>query len=142
MQKLFREHYAERRLASTTGTFRDLPTNRKSFFDEIATMKPEGWTPGTLDAIATSASAGGRFVIKAVNYTDQPNTLLVKFTGASAPEKASATLHTITAAPNTKASIEQPAIIAPVSRPFQYAKDLAIDLAPHTVAVLEIRASI
>ncbi len=142
VQKLFREHYAERRLASTTGTFRDLPNNRKSFFDEIATMKPEGWTPGTLDAIATTdGTGGGRFVIKAVNYSDQPNTLLVKFTGARAPEKADATLHTITAAPKTKASIEQPAIIAPVSRPFNYAKDLTIDLAPHTVAVLEIRPS-
>ena len=140
VQKLFCEHYAERRLASSTGTFRDLPTNRKSFFDEIATMKPEGWTPGTLDAIAT-ASAGGRFVIKAVNYTSRPNTLLVKFTGAGAPEKAAATLHTITAAPETKASIEQPAIIATVARPFNYAKDLTIDLAPHTVAVLEIRPS-
>ena len=103
-------------------------------------MKPEGWTPCTLDAIAT-ASTGGRFVIKAVNYTGQPNTLLVKFTGAQAPERAAATLHTITAAPETKASIEHPAIIAPVSRPFSYAKDLTIDPAPHTVAVLEIRAS-
>lgn len=139
VQKLFRQHYAERRLASTTGTFRDLP-NRKTFFDEIATMKPEGWTPGTLDAIAT-ASADGRIVIKAVNYSDRPHSLLVKLAGAKVPEKASATLHTIAATPTTKASIEQPAIIAPVSRPFAYAKDLTIDLAPHSVVVLEIRAS-
>jgi alpha-L-arabinofuranosidase len=44
VEKLFRAHYAERRLASTSGVFRDI-ADRKTFFDEIATMKPEGWRP-------------------------------------------------------------------------------------------------
>ena len=98
VQELFRQHYAERRLASASGTFRDLP-NRKVFFDEISTMKPEGWTPGIMNAIATASADGRRMVIKAVNYTAEPQTLLVKITGARAPEKAVATLHTITAPP-------------------------------------------
>jgi alpha-L-arabinofuranosidase len=139
VQKLSREHYAERCLAATSGTFRDRP-NRKSFVDEIATMAPERWTPATLDAIAT-ASADGRIVIKAVNYSDRPHTLLVRLAGSGAPEKGAATLQTITAAPQTRASIEHPAVISPVSRPFPYAKDRAIELAPHSVAVLEIRAA-
>ena len=140
VQKLFRQYYAERRLASTSGTFADI-RDRKSFFDEISTMKPEGWTPGAIDAIATASADGRRIVIKAVNYTDRPNTLLVKLVGARVPQKAVATLHTITAVPKTQASLENPAIIAPVSRAFDYTKDLALELAPHSVAVLEIRSS-
>ena len=31
-------------------------------------MKPEDWTPGTVDAIATGSEDGRRIVIKAVNY--------------------------------------------------------------------------
>ena len=45
-------------------------------------------------------------VIKAVNYTAGPQTLLVKITGGRAPEKAVATLHTITAAAKATASLE------------------------------------
>ena len=52
VEKLFRQHYAERYLASTSGTFRDIP-NRATFFNDIATMRPEDWMPGTVDAIAT-----------------------------------------------------------------------------------------
>ena len=138
VQKLFREHYAERRLASTSGTFSDL-ANRKTFFDEISTMKPEGWTPGTVDAIATASADGRRIVIKAVNYSGRLNTLLVKLIGAAAPEKASATLHTIAAQPKTTATLAEPAAVAPVSRPFNYSRDFAITLEPYSVAVLEIR---
>src|SRR5579871_6156154 len=54
VEKLFREHYADRYLASTSGTFADIP-NREDFFKEIATMKPEGWLPGTVDAIASAS---------------------------------------------------------------------------------------
>lgn len=139
-EKLFREHYAERRLASTSGTFRDLPS-RKAFFDQISTMKPEGWTPGTIDAIATASSDGRRIVIKAVNYSAEPNTLLVKLTGARAPEKAVATLHTITAVANATASLERPDRIAPATRVIEYSRDLMLDLAPFTVMVLEIRSA-
>ena len=67
VEKLFREHYAERYLASASGTFRDIP-DRETFFDEISTMKPEDWLPGTVDAIATASADGRRIVIKAVNY--------------------------------------------------------------------------
>jgi alpha-N-arabinofuranosidase len=142
VEKLFREHYAERRLASTSGTFRDLaPAARKSFFDEMSTMKPEGWTPGTVDAIATASADGRRIVIKAVDYAAGPNTLLVRLAGAKVPAKAVARPHSVTAEPKTLPSIENPAVIAPVSREFQYSKDLTLDLAPFTVAVLEIRAS-
>jgi alpha-N-arabinofuranosidase len=40
VEKLFREHYAEKQFASTTGTFRDIP-NRNIFFEDISQMKPE-----------------------------------------------------------------------------------------------------
>jgi alpha-N-arabinofuranosidase len=139
-EKLFRQHYAERHLASTSGTFRDLP-NRKEVFDEISSMKPEGWTPGTIDAIATASADGRRIVIKAVNYAAGPNTLLVKLTGALVPEKAAATLHTITAAPKARASLERPDMIAPATREINYSKNLRLDLAPFTVIVLEIRSA-
>lgn len=140
VEKLFRQHYAERRIASASGTFRDLP-NRKTFFEEISTMKPEGWTPGTIDAIATSSADGGRIVIKAVNYAAQPTTLLVKLAGAAAPQKAIATLHTITAPPKAMASLERPDRIAPITTTIGYSKDLTLDLAAFTVVVLEIRSA-
>src|SRR5947199_3616603 len=77
VEKLFRAHYAERYLASTSGTFRDAP-DRGAFFNEIATMKPEGWQPGTVEAIATGSADGRRIVIKAVNYEARRNALLVR----------------------------------------------------------------
>lgn len=137
--KLFREHYAERYLASATGTVRDT-ADRKTFFQEIATMKPEEWQQGTVDAIATASADGRRIVIKAVNYEGRRNTLLVRLQGARAPEKASARLHTITAGLTAKASLERPDAIRPVIRTIEYAKDLAVDLEPYTVAVVDIRA--
>jgi alpha-N-arabinofuranosidase len=138
VEKLFREHYAERYLASTSGTVRDLPT-RKTFFDEIATMKPESWRPGTVDAIATASADARRIVIKAVNYEPTRNTLLVRLQGTKVPENAAATLHTISAGLRDAASLEHPDALAPVSRPITYGTDLTVDLAPHTVAVVEIR---
>lgn len=138
VQRLFREHYAERYLAATTGTFRDIPT-RKTFFDDIATMKPESWRPGTVDAIATASGDSRRIVIKAVNYEANPNTLLVRLQGANVPEKAVATLHTISARLKDVASLEHPNAIAPVSRSVPYSKELAIELPAHTVALMEIR---
>ena len=139
VEKLFREHYAERYLASTSGTFRDIP-DRETFFKEIATMKPEDWRPGTVDAIATASADGRRIVIKAVNYEAERNTLLVRLQGAGVPEKAVARLHTISAGLTDSASLERPDAIAPVSRTLDYAKDLTVDLDPYTVAVVEIRA--
>jgi alpha-N-arabinofuranosidase len=139
VEKLFRHHYAERRLASTSGAFRDIP-NRATFFKEIATMRPEGWIPGVVDAIATASADGRRIVIKAVNYAAERNTLLVRLQGAGVPEKAIASLHTLTAGLTDSASLEHPDAIKPVSRALHYAKDLTVDLDPYTVAVVEIRA--
>ncbi len=139
VEKLFREHYAERYLASTSGTFRDIP-NRGNFFNQIATMRPEDWRPGTVDAIATKSADGRRIVIKAVNYEATRNTLLVRLQGAGAPEKAVAKMYTLSAGLTDSASMEKPNAIAPVSRTLNYAKDLAVDLDPYTVAVVEIQA--
>ncbi len=139
VERLFREHYAERRFASTSGTFRDI-SNRGAFFKEIATMKPEDWRPGTVDAIATGSADGRRIVIKAVNYEARRNTLLVQLQGARVPERAVATLRTIAAGLKDCASLEHPNAITPVSRPLKYAKDLAVELDPYSVAVVEIRA--
>ncbi len=103
-------------------------------------MKPESWRPGTVDAIATASADARRVVIKAVNYESTGNTLLVRLQGARVPAKATATLHTISAGLRDAASLERPDAIAPVSRPITSATDLTVDLAPHTVAVVEIRA--
>uniref|UniRef100_Q026H9 non-reducing end alpha-L-arabinofuranosidase n=1 Tax=Solibacter usitatus (strain Ellin6076) TaxID=234267 RepID=Q026H9_SOLUE len=139
VEKLFREHYAERRLASTSGAFRDVP-DRRHFFDEISTMRPDDWMPGTVDAIATGSADGRRIVIKAVNYGAERTALLMRLQGATVPGKAVATLHTISAGLTDSASLDRPNAIAPVSRAVAYAKDLTVDLDPYTVAVLEIRA--
>lgn len=137
VEKLFRAHYAERYLASATGTFRDL-ADRGAYFRGIATMRPEDWAPGTVDAIATRSADGRRIVIKAVNYEGRRNTLLVRLEGTAVPENAVARLHTISAKPTEAASLERPDAIRPVSRALDYAKDLAVELEPYTVAVVEI----
>jgi alpha-N-arabinofuranosidase len=138
VEKLFREHYAERLLASAAGSFADLP-DRKRFFSQISTMKPEEWMPG-VDAIATASADGRRIVIKAVNYRPERTSLLVQLQGAHAPENAVVSLHTVSAGLMDSASLEHPNAIAPVSRTLNYARDLAVDLDPYTVAVVEIRA--
>jgi alpha-N-arabinofuranosidase len=138
VEKLFREHYAERRLASASGTFRDIP-DRRRFFDQISTMKPESWQPGSVDAIATASADGRRIVVKIVNYQGERNALFVRLQGAKVPARASATLHTITAGPSDAASLRHPDTIAPASRPFNYATEFSLTLDPYTVAVLEIR---
>ena len=63
----------------------------------------------------------------------------MRLQGAGVPEKAVATLHTISAGLKDSASLEHPDAIAPVSRTLSYAKDLTVDLEPYTVAVLEIQ---
>ena len=139
VEKLFREHYAERYLTSTSGTFRDLP-NRRSFFDDISQMKPEAWQPGTVDAIATSSTDRRRIVIKAVNYDGVAHTTLVRLQGSRAPADATVTRFAVSAKPNDTATLEQPNRIAPVMTSMAYAKDLTIDLPPYSVAVVEIAA--
>ena len=139
VEKLFREHYAERCLASATGAFDDVP-DRKLLFDKISTAIPAEWLRGSVDALATASADGRRIVIKAVNYQARRNTLLVRLQGAGVPEKAGAKLHTITAGLTDSASLEHPDAIFPVSSPLNYAKDFSVDLEPYTVAVVEIQA--
>ena len=140
VEKLFREHFAETYLASTSGTFRDIG-NRASFFADISQMKPEGWQPGTVDAIATASADGRRVVVKAVNYSGTPNALLIHLQGSRVPAAATVTVYTITAGLHAAASLEQPDRIRPVERRHEgYSPDLTIDLQPYTVAVIEILA--
>ncbi|MEP6756523.1 MAG: alpha-N-arabinofuranosidase [Chthonomonadales bacterium] len=139
VEKLFREHYAERYLASATGAAHDVP-DRKLLFDKISTFIPTGWEPGAIDAIATASADGRRIVVKAVNYRGERNTLLVRLQGHGIPAKATAQLHTITAGLMDSASLAHPNAIAPISQPFNYAKDFSVELEPYTVAVVEIRA--
>jgi alpha-N-arabinofuranosidase len=140
VEKLFRDHYAERRYGSTTGTFRDIE-DRSEFFDDISRMKPEDWTPGTVDAIATGSADGTRIVVKAVNYDEIRHTLLTRLQGSGVPESAEVTIHTITAGLTDAASLQQPDRIQPVERAMPYARDLTIELEPYTVAVVEISAN-
>ena len=140
VEKLFREHYAERFLASTTGTYHDL-ADRKQFFGQISTMKPEQWQPGSVDAIATAGADGRRIVIKAVNYRPRKHTVLLRLQGSSVPSKATVTLHTVSAGLTAAASLENPDAIAVASRELQYAKDFALELEPYAIAVVEIRAA-
>jgi alpha-N-arabinofuranosidase len=138
VEKLFRDHYAERYLASATGSIRDVP-DRSRLFDKISTLIPEEWVPGSMDAIATMSTDGRRIIIKAVNYTAHRNTVLVRLQGSQAPTKAVATLHTISAGLTASASLEHPDAIAPKTRTIAYSKDFSVDLEPYTVAVAEIR---
>jgi alpha-N-arabinofuranosidase len=137
--KLFREHFAGTYLASTSGTFHDI-VDRASFFTDISQMKPEGWQPGTVDAIATASADGRRIVVKAVNYSGGANTLLVHLQGSRVPAAATVTVYTITAGPRDAASLESPDRIKPVESRRGYSRDLTIDLDPYTVAVIEISA--
>lgn len=139
VEKLFREHYAERYLGSAMGTVHDVP-DRKALLDKISTSIPTEWLQSSVDAIATASADGRRIVIKAVNYHGEKSTLLVRVEGANAPNKASATLHTITAQLTSTPSFENPDAIPKVSRSFEYARDLVLELEPYTVAVLEILA--
>lgn len=139
VEKLFRAHYAPQRLAWTSGTFRDLP-NRRSFFDDIAQMKPEHWRPGTVDVIATDTPDGRRLVIKAVNYEGRRNTLLARLQGSALPGNAEVRIYTLQAGLTDAASLEDPDKIRPVLSTMPYARDLAFDLGPYAVVVIEIVA--
>ncbi|MBN2180830.1 MAG: hypothetical protein JW715_02860 [Sedimentisphaerales bacterium] len=139
VEKLFREHYAQKYFSSTTGTFRDI-RNRKEFFDEISRMKPEDWKPGTVDAIATGSTDGKRIVIKVVNYEDKQNTLFTRLQGSTVPENAHVKVYTVSAALNDACSLENPDKIQPLESTIPFARDLTIELGPYTVAVVEIMA--
>jgi alpha-L-arabinofuranosidase len=137
VEKLFHDHFADTYLASTSGTFRDT-ADRAAFFTDISQMKPEGWQPGTVDAIVTASADRRRLVVKAVNYSGGPNTLLVHLQGSHVPASATVTVYTITAGLHDAASLDQPDRIQPAARTLDYRPDLTIDLEPYTVAVVEI----
>ena len=137
VEKLFREHYAPVQLASTSGTFKDIQ-KRNNFFDTISQMKPEDWTPGTVDAIATKTEDGKRIVIKAVNYKGVSNTLLVRLQGASMPVNAAIKTYALRASLNDAPSMEHPDAIRPVERTVPPAKDLSFKMEPYSVLVVEI----
>ncbi len=139
VEKLFREHYAERYLASAMGTFHDIP-ERSRFFDNISTQIPAGWKQGSMDAMATASADGKRVVIKAVNYSADANTLLVRLRGESLPQRANVKLYTIAAQPNATASLDHPDAFAPVSRSMEYARNFSVPMDPYSVTVVEIRA--
>jgi alpha-N-arabinofuranosidase len=56
------------------------------------------------------------------------------------PANATVTVYTISAGLHDAASLEQPDRIKPGERTMDYRPDLTIDLAPFTVAVVEIAA--
>jgi alpha-N-arabinofuranosidase len=93
-----------------------------------------------VDAIATGNADGKRIVIKAVNYEDSPNTLLTRIQGSTAPDRATVTIYKLTAGLTDAPTMENPNRIKPVESTMPYTRDMAIELEPYTVAVVEIRA--
>jgi len=139
VEKLFRDHYAPKYLASTSGIFRDLE-DRSAFFDDISQMKPEDWEPGTVDAIATSTADGSQIVIKAINYTKNKQILLARLQGSSLPENAKVKTYTLAAGINEAPSLENPGKIRPIEDTLDYKKDITIEMEPYTVMVVDIRS--
>jgi alpha-N-arabinofuranosidase len=138
VEKLFRDHFAPKHYSSSTGTFSDIE-NRAQFFDDIPQMIPENWKPDTVDTIATGSEDGKRIVVKAVNYEDISNTLLIRLQGKNLPEKANVKVYSISAGLNDMCSLEEPDEIKPVESEIPYSKDLAIEMKPYSVAVVEVR---
>jgi hypothetical protein len=64
----------------------------------------------------------------------------VHLQGSRLPPAATVTVYTITAALHDAASLERPERIEPVAQTLDYRPDLAIELKPYTVAVVEISA--
>jgi len=140
VEKLFRDYYAPRRHAFTSGTFKDIP-RRAEFFDAISQMKPEDWTPNTVDAIATSTADGRRLIVKAVNYDGAPHTLLTRLQGSGVPASATVKLVTVTAGLDEANSLAQPDKLRRLEATKPYTRDMAFELPAYTVAVIEIRAN-
>ena len=140
VEKLFRDHYADLQYATTSGTFRETENPVHNFIDDISQFKPEDWRPGTVDAIASGSADGKRIVIKAVNYEGVKNSLLTRIQGSTVPENATVKVYTIEAGLNDKASLEEPDKIKPVESTMPYTKDMAIELPPYSVVVVEIAA--
>lgn len=137
VEKLFRDHYAPIQLASASGTFKDIQ-KRSTFFDTVSQMKPEDWTAGAVDAIATKSADGKRVVIKAVNYRGVSNTLLVRLQGTSIGTNASVKTYTLRAALNDEPSMQQPDAIKPAEGTVSFAKDMSFVMEPYSVLVVEV----
>ena len=137
VEKLFREHYTPIYLASTSGTFQDIK-DRSLFFDDISQMKPEDWTPGTMDAIATASKDGRSITIKAVNYSSVTQVLLTRLQSISNLAEAKITIYTISANPSDKASIMHPETFETKITNMNFSKDLNIDFEPFSVKVIEV----
>jgi alpha-L-arabinofuranosidase len=138
-EKLFRDHFAPVRYAFTSGTFRDI-AKRSEFFDGISQMKPEGWTPNTVDAIATGSPDGHRIVLKAVNYAATSNTLLTRLQGKAVPADATVQVATITAPFSAENALADPNSIQPIEASHPFARDMAFPLPPYSVIAVEIEA--
>jgi alpha-N-arabinofuranosidase len=138
--KLFQEHYAERFVASTNGSFTKVQ-DRRAFVDKVSTAIPQGWVPGTIDSVVTATVDWKRIVIKAVNYEERENTVIVHLKGAKAPRSATVTIHTISAKPMDMASLDHPDLFTPMVSKSEYAKDISLRLPPYTVAVVEIESA-
>jgi alpha-N-arabinofuranosidase len=137
VEKLFHEHYAERFLTSTRGTFSDI-NNRTQFFTDISTMKPENWKAGTFEAVATASEDLKRIVIKAVNYDSIKNTLLTRLQGKDVPEKAKVKVYTLKAGLLESPSMENPDLIKTVETAVAFGRDMTFEMDPYSVAVIEI----
>lgn len=137
VEKLFRDHYAEVQLASAAGTFRDRP-DRATFFNDIPQMKPEDWTAGTIDAIATQSRDGQRIIIKAVNYAGTGHTLLTRLQGAAISGNARIKTYTIRAGLTDSASIKRPDAIKVEEGTMNFDKNLSFEMAPYSVLVAEV----
>ena len=99
------------------------------------------WTPNTVDAIATSTADGRRLIVKAVNYDGSPHTLLTRFQGSRVPASATVKVVTVTAGLDDANSLAEPEKLRRVEATKPYRRDMAFDLPPYTVAVIEIRAN-
>jgi|WetSurMetagenome_2_1015567.scaffolds.fasta_scaffold32309_2 alpha-L-arabinofuranosidase len=137
VEKLFREHYAEKLLASTKGTFRDV-SSRDQFFSDISQMKPENWKAGTFEAVATASEDGKRIVIKAVNYDSIKNTLLTRLQGTTMPEKAQVKIYSLKAGLLEFPSLSNPDLIKTIVTTVTYSRDMSFEMDPYSVAVIEI----
>jgi alpha-N-arabinofuranosidase len=137
VEQLFREHFAEVFLASASGTFSDIK-ERSQFFDDISQMKPEDWKPGTMDAIAAGSADGKHIIIKAVNYKNYNNTLLIRLQGSTVTDNADVKIFTLKAGLSDKASLENPDAIKPKESTMPFSRDMAYGIGPYSVVVFDI----
>ena len=88
-----------------------------------------------------STTDGRRLIIKAVNYDGAPHTLLTRLQGSGVPASATVKLVTLTAGLDEANSLAQPDKLRGLETTKPYARDMAFELPPYTVAVVEIRAN-